>query len=109
MPPKAKAAVTWSPGDTALVVKGFRELGWNPLEKDGKTINAIIKSTISQRAPEYDSLKTYFSTKEGGTRPSNNGLYKHYKDIASEYIVLLASLGIRREDLSSSIASGGEH
>jgi len=110
MPPKAaKASVTWSPGDAALMLKGFRELGWDPLILDGKQINGIIKATINQRAPEFDSLKVYFSVKEGGTRPSNNGIYKHYKDIASEYIVKLAKLGIRRKEVDQHAKPGGEH
>jgi len=102
MPPKARAKSapvggTWGPAEAALMNKGFRELHWDPHTTDGRVINTVIKNTISERAPEFDSLKTFFSVNEGGTRPSNNGLYKHYKDIASEYIVLLAKIGIRYE------------
>jgi hypothetical protein len=80
--------------DSLCMQRGFREGGWDYMCTDGRLINKIIKDAITVNPPVYGRLKKFFSTKDGGTKKSNNTIYGHYKTEASEYITSAAHRGV---------------
>lgn len=99
---KRGATSSWDANHAALYQKGFRDLGWDPLEIKGPAIKEIIEGAIANDG-DFESLRWLFSKKQGGEKDSNSNLYYHYKEEASEYITQLARIGIRsRCCLSSS-------
>lgn len=82
--------VMFSPVHAQAIQEGFREHGWDPYEKDGKSINAIIKGNNKI----FEILCLLFSVADGGTKPNNNTIYSNYKSQASEYILFQATQGI---------------
>jgi len=87
MPPKAQ----WGPEQKNALNHGFREFHWNPLETDGKTINALISSV-----PEIKQvLQPFFSQAQGGLKSTNNQLHTHFKTAGGEFMTSQAREGIR--------------
>jgi hypothetical protein len=91
---KRGATTSWDANHAALYQRGFRELGWDPLETKGTEIKGIIDGAISTDG-DFESLRWLFSKTQGGEKDNNNNLYYHYKAEASEYITQLARIGIR--------------
>jgi len=90
---KAKKTVKWDKEHKLALLKGFEEEDWDPLETDGKTINATIQSV-----PElFEILKPFFSVSDGGDKKNNTQIYDHYKKFGCEYIVKRTRAGIRRD------------
>ena len=96
MPPKAaKQATRWGQEHREAILYGFRNLGWDPTETRGATINKLLK-TLPKK--ELDLISPHFSKGSGGTKADNNTLYGHFKNLGCEFIVERTRAGFRRTD-----------
>jgi hypothetical protein len=94
MPPSGNSEIDWTAADSLCMQRGFCDDGWDYTCVDGRLINKIIKDSIAKNPPVYGRLKKFFSTKDGGTKKTNNTIYGHYKTEASEYITSAARRGV---------------
>ena len=82
----------WGNKQNLAFQRGFKDKGWDPHLTDGKK----IRQTVINEPDIFAEVKPWFSQKDGGTKSNNNTIYTHFKTQASEYITLLAKIGIRR-------------
>jgi hypothetical protein len=80
----------WGATQSSAFQRGLKEKGWDPLLTDRKKIKQIIQND----AATFAEVKPWFDKTNGGEKNNNNNT--QYKNSASEYITLLAKIGIRR-------------
>lgn len=68
MPPKKMIAV-WGEDQVKALLKGFRELQWDPEETEGRKINALLKKLPDN---DFSKIQFWFSRAQGGTKADNN-------------------------------------